>query len=74
MWSFLVGHFAGWTIGTLFSIGGIVIALLSTMEALNRLERSLSQSPHNSPNPKPRSLQRDSLGFPKPMEQSIENE
>ena len=46
MGAFLVGHYPAWSIGLLFSIGGITVSLLSVNEALRRLENKVSKIAH----------------------------
>ena len=43
-WGFFASHFPAWSIGTLFSIGGLAIAFLSVTECFKRVERQLQNS------------------------------
>ena len=63
-WGFFASHFPAWSIGTLFSIGGIAIALLSVTECFKRVERQLRNS--NRPTARPtRSRKSKSRSKPK---------
>lgn len=41
MWGFFSGHFAVWSIGNLFSIGGVTFSMLSVVEAFKHYEARL---------------------------------
>ena len=56
MGAFIAGHYPAWSIGILFSIGGISVSLLSVNEALRRLENRIADNPRNDSSPREKSI------------------
>jgi len=51
MGAFIVGHFAAWSVGILFSIGGITVSILSVNEALRRLDQKVTDNTRRASRP-----------------------
>ncbi len=51
MGAFIVGHFAAWSVGILFSIGGITVSILSVHEALRRLDQRFTDNARRASRP-----------------------